>query len=194
MPNNSFTPPNVENYAIGKGMLYISAFPGAGAASWVHIGNCPTIELEQTIERLPHYSSQSGLRVKDKNPVVQTDYMVNFDCDEMAASVLQKYLMASATGNTYHGMQSPNTEYAIRFVSDNPIGPDQVWYFWKCTISPNGSLSLIGDEWMVMSFTAEGLSDSANHSSSPYFDMIPKTTTTTTTTTSSTTTTSTTAA
>jgi len=193
---DSQTPHNVDNYAIGKGILYISAFPGAGAASWTEIGNCPSVELEQTIERLPHYSSRSGLRVKDKNPVVQTDYMVNFDCDEIATVNLKYYLMASQSGNTLRGMQSPNAEYALKFVSDNPIGPDQVWYFWKCTIGPNGSMALIGDEWMVMSFTAEGLADTANHATSPYFDCVPvtTTTTTTTTTTSSTTTTSTTTA
>jgi hypothetical protein len=189
MPGDSNTPHNVENYTIGKGILYVANFPGAGVPSWTEIGNCPSIELEQSIERLPHYSSRSGLRVKDKNPVVQTDYMVNFDCDEIAAENLKIYLMATQTGNTLHGMQDPNKEYALKFVSDNPIGPNQSWYFWKCNIGPNGALSLIGEEWMVMSYSAEGLADSTNHATSPYFDCVPVTTTTTTTTTTSTTTT-----
>lgn len=190
MPGHeSNTPHNVGNFAIGKGILYIADFPGAGSPSWTEIGNCPSIEIEQTIERLPHYSSRSGLRVKDKNPVVQTDYMVNFDCDEIAAVNLKYWLMASVSGNTYRAMQDADNEYALKFVSDNPIGPNQVWWFWKCTITSNGPAALIGDEWMTLSFTAEGLADTANHSSSPYYDVIPVTTTTTTTTTSTTTTT-----
>lgn len=187
------TPPNTGNYTIGKGKLYVADFPGAGAASWAEMGNCPSIEMEQTIERLPHYSSQSGLKVKDKNPVVQTDYMINFDCDEICAANLKIWLMASISGNTIQAMQDANKEYALKFESDNPIGPNQVWYFWKCNIGPNGSMALIGDEWMTMSYTAEGLADSTNHATSPYFNCIPVTTTTTTTTTTSTTSSTTTA-
>lgn len=187
---DSNTAPNVNNYAIGKGKLYIANFPGAGTASWTALGNCPSIEIEMTIERLPHYDSQSGTRNKDKNPIVQTEYMVNFDCDELSANNLKIWLMASESGNTLQAMQNADQEYALKFESDNPIGPDQKWYFWKCTITPNGSAQLIGDEWLVLSYQAEGLSDDANHSSSPYFDCIPVTTTTTTTTTTSTTTTS----
>ena len=176
-----FTAPNANNHAIGKGVLYVSDFPGAGAASWVSMGNCPSIEIEQTVERLDHYSSQAGTKTKDKSAVIQTDYTINFDCDEISAANLKIFLSADESGTTISAMQDTNKEYALKFVSANPVGPDYVWWFWKCQISSNGAVSLIGDDWMVMSYTAMGLADTSNHSSSPYFDCIRKTTTSTTT-------------
>jgi hypothetical protein len=125
----------------------------------------------------------SGFKQKDKNPIIQTEYTVNFDTDEIASANLNRFLMGSLSGNVISGLQGANKEYALKFVSDNPIGPNQTWEFWKLTLSPNGALQLIGDEYLVMSFTGEGLADSALHPASPYFDVTYATTTTTTTTT-----------
>ena len=65
-------------------------------------------------------------------------------------------------------MQDADKEYALRFTSDNPIGPNQIWDLWKLTLSPNGAIQLIGEEWMIMSFSGEGLADTVNHVESPY--------------------------
>ncbi len=178
-----FTPPNPDNYVVGKGVLYIADFPGAGSPSWTHMGNCPSVEIEQSIERLPHFSSMASLKYKDKNPVVQTEYMINFDCDELAAANLRVWLGATESGTSLYAMQDVNKEYAVKFVSANPIGPDYVWTFHKCTIGANGAAPLIGDEYMQLSFTADGLADTANNASSPYFDVVRVTTTTTSSTT-----------
>ena len=70
-------------------------------------------------------------------------------------------------------------EFAVKFVSDNPAGPNETWEFWRCKLSPGGAFSLIGDEWSLLSFTAEGLADITNHSTSPYFTVTFETTTTT---------------
>jgi hypothetical protein len=67
------------------------------------------------------------------------------------------------------GLQATDKEYAIRFTSDNPTGPNQVWDLWKVTLTPNGPIQLIGDEWMIMSFSGEGLADTVNQILSPYF-------------------------
>jgi hypothetical protein len=150
------------------------------------MGNAPSIEIEPSVERLPHYSSMSGFRLKDKNPVIQTDYSVVFDLDEIAAPNLNKFLMGSLVGgNVIRMMQGLNTEYALRFIANNPTGLNQRWDFWRGTLGPNGPMQLIGEEWMVMSFRFEGLGDTVNHAASPYADVTYLTTTTTTTTTTS---------
>jgi hypothetical protein len=94
--------------------------------------------------------------------------------------------MGTLSTNVIKGLQGANKEFAIRFVSDNPIGPNYTVNLWKCSLGPNGALKFIGDDWMVQSFSAEGLSDIVNHSDSPYFTVTMVTTTTTTTTTSTT--------
>jgi len=169
------TPHSTENYQIGKGILHVAewsgATPPADPGDYDDMGNCPSVELEPSTERLLHYSSRTDFRLKDKNPVIQRDYVVNFSCDEFAAVNLNRYLMGNLSGTVISAMQSVNKEYALKFVSDNPIGPNETWKFWKCTIAPSGALQLIGEEWMIMEFVAEGLADLENHATSPYFDV-----------------------
>jgi len=169
------TPHSTENYAIGRGILYIAEWSGSTAPTdpddYEDMGNCPSVEIEPTTERLPHYSSRTDFRLKDKNPVIQRDYVVNFTCDELAAVNVNRYLMGNLSGHVIAALQAVNKEYALKFISNNPIGPNETWFFWKCTIVPNGALSLIGDEWMVLNFTAEGLADLENNPTTPYFNV-----------------------
>ena len=180
------SPHSTDNYAIGKGILYVGEWTGtnppADPGGFTDMGNCSSIEVEPTVERLAHYSSRTGFRTKDKNPIIQSDYTVNFDLDEVAAVNLNKFLMGTLSGvNVVQALQAADQEFALKFISDNPLGPNQTWKFHRCTLAPNGALNLIGEEWMVMSFTAEGLSDVANNADSPYFTVTFVTTTTTTT-------------
>lgn len=180
-------PSSVENLAIGKGILTIAEWAAGVIGAYFDMGNVNSIEVEPVIERLPHYSSRSGFRTKDRNPIVQTEYTINFVAEEVAAENLNRFLLGTLQGqNTVLGLQGTNLEYALHFVSDNPIGPNQVWDFWKVTLSPNGPMQLIGEEWMSMSFAGEGLADVGGHPTSPYFTVVSQEATSTTTTTTTT--------
>lgn len=176
-------PHSTNNYAIGKGILYIAEWSGGSIGDYYDVGNCTSLEVEPSIERLPHYSSRSGFRVKDKNPIIQTEYMVNFVLDEPAAVNIRRFLMGAGSGNTVLAMMATDKEYALRFVSDNPIGPNAQWDFWKLTLSPNGSMQLIGEEYMTLSYSGEGLADTGGHPTSPYITVVTQEATSTTTTT-----------
>lgn len=182
------TPHNVELYAVGKGILSIAEFSGGAPGSYEDMGNCTSFEIEPTVERLPHYSSRSGFRTKDKNVVIQAEYTVTFELDEMAGVNVTKFVMGTLTSNVVNFLTTTGLgkEYALKFSSSNPVGPDFVWDLWKMTLTPNGSIQLIGEEWMVMSFTGEGLADTVNQAAQPYGICTFATTTTTTTTTTST--------
>ncbi len=163
-------PHNTDNYVIGKGVLQIAEFSGGAPGAYADVGNCPRFEFEPTIERLPHYSSRSGFREKDKNPIIQTEYTVAFDLDEIAASNMARFTMGTLTeGMEVFGLQATDKEYALRFTTDNPTGPNKVYDFWRLTLSPGGPVQLIGEEWMIMSFNGEGLADNTNQPDSPYF-------------------------
>lgn len=183
------TPASTNNYSIGKGELFIADWSSTGPGAYTSMGNCPSIEMEPTVERLEHYSSLSGLRNRDKYPIIQTAYTLTFDCDEIAAVNLSKYLLGSQSGEDILGLQNANQEYSLKFVAANPVGVKYTWNFWRCVLGPNGAMALIGDEWQVMSFSGEGLADTTNQAASPYFTVTRITTTTTSTTSSSTTTT-----
>lgn len=179
------TPPSTNNYAIGKGVLSIAEWVAGTPGAYEDMGNCPLIDIEPVAEWLDHFSSRQELRLKDKRIVLEANYTLTFDCDEIAAVNLNRFLMGTISGvNLVQAMQGIDREYALRFTSDNPVGPNFIWDFHKATLSPNGPMSLIGEEWMIMSFSAEGLADVANNPNSPYIsvNVIVATTTTTTTT------------
>lgn len=180
----------------GRGILYIANWTGTTPPTYpddyTEVGNCPSLEIEPTRETRPHYSSREGVRLKDLNPTTTLEYAINFDCDEISAKNLNRFFMGDlnvATG-VISGLQNVEQEYALVFVSDNPIGPNQVFYFHRVTLGPNGPLQLIGDEYLSMSFAGEGLADTDNNPTSPYFTINTVTTTTTSTTSSTTSTTS----
>ena len=188
------TPPDVNNFTVGKGILSISEWDGdTPPASYTDVGNATSIEVEHIIERLPHYSSRSSFKVKDANPIITTDYTVTFTLDEISNSNLKMFMSASSATGVLYALQAADTKYALQFVSDNPTGPNRTYTFWKATLMPSGALSLIGEEWQAMTYIAEGLADVANNPSSPYYNVTFTTTTTTTSTTSTTTSSTTTA-
>ncbi len=175
----------------GRGIISIAAWNGTvppDPGDFVEIGNCPSLEIEPSQERRPHYSSRAGLRYKDLNPVIQLDYTLTFDIDEISATNLARFFLGSydqLTGEIL-GMAAYDQEFAIKFVSNNPIGPNQQYTFHRLTIGPAGPLQLIGDEYLVLNFTADGLADDANNPTSPYMNVKFYTTTTTTTSTTNT--------
>lgn len=178
------TPHSTENYTLSRGILHVATWSGGSAGAFSDMGNCNTFEIEPVVEKLAHYSKRSGIKEKDKTVVLETGYNVNFDLDELASVNLSKFLMGTVSGDTILGMQSVSTEYALKFVEDNPEGDNKTWFMHKCTIAPNGSLALLGDEWLNMSFTAEGLADVANNPTSPLFTVSYSTSTSTSTSTS----------
>lgn len=160
---------STDNYTIGKGILSIGDV--AASPTWVDAGNCPSVSLEITEERLEHFSSRGGLKNRDLYPLLQVKYTVSFECDEITEANLLKFVKGELQGDTIEAFQSLTTEYSLKFVEDNPIGPNRVWIFHRGILSSGGALSKVGDEWQKISFKFEGLTDVTNHASSPYFDI-----------------------
>lgn len=179
--------PSTALYTLGKGILYIAEWVGEtppNSGDYTDVGNSPKFDVTVTEDTLEHYSSRSGTKVKDKSVIVETGYTLAFQLEEMSVNNLKTFLKATLSGtNVLRANTALTREHALKFVSDNPAGPNEKWEFWRCKLKPGGAFSLIDDKWTTLSFTAEGLADVANHASSPYFDVTFATTTTTTTTT-----------
>lgn len=163
---------DVANYTLSRGILSIGAWSGATPpVSLDDMGNCNSLEVEPIVEKLAHYSKRAQTKDKDKTVVLEVGYNLTFELDELAAETLNMFLMGTVSGtpDIILGLQGVSTEYEIEFVENNPEGPNKTWTFHKATIAPNGSIALLGDEWLAMSFAAEGLSDVANNATSPFF-------------------------
>jgi hypothetical protein len=178
------TSPNVDNYMIGKGILMIAKWIGGVVGEYADVGNCPKFEYELTEQPLEHFSSRSGTKEQDMEIVIQTGYNVNFTLDEVSVENLRMFLKGSMSGTRIiFANQNVQQFYALKFIADNPSGPNCNYEFWKVKLTPQGAFSLISDEFTTMNFTGKGLSDKANHSTSPFFTATFDTTTSTTTTT-----------
>lgn len=182
--------PSTENYAVGKGVLSIGRWNGAvppASQAYTDLGNCPKLEVEVTETKLEHYCSRAGTKVKDKIVTLESGYNLNFELDEVSKNNLQMFLRAGVDGSgVLLGIALPDQEYAVKFVSNNPIGPNEQWEFWRMRLAPGAVMALIGDTWQSLSLKGEGLADMANHPTTPWFNCTFATTTTNTTTTSTT--------
>jgi hypothetical protein len=188
MPHS--TNPSTELYTLGKGIIEIAEYSSEEVlGAYEDVGNAPEFSLELTEEKLEHYSSRAGAKTKDKEVTIQTGYTINFVLDEFSVANLVKFLRGSLVGTLQITANTNlNVEFAVRFTADNATGPNQIWNFHRCTLKPNGALNLISDEWNSMPFTGEGLDDTTNNPTSPYFTVDFITSTTTSTTSSTTTT------
>jgi hypothetical protein len=172
--------PSTSLYQLGRGILYLGEWTGTTPpTSYRDVGNCPKFEVEVTEEDLNHFSYRSGYRNKDKIVVLEVGYSAKFTLDEISVSNLTAFLKGTLAGsNVIHALTAASKEFGVKFVTDNPEGENQTWWLWRAKLSPDGAMGLIGDEWVQLQYKAEGLSDAANHASSPYFDVTVVTTTT----------------
>lgn len=159
-----------ENLVLGRGKVFFQPYPKGATTGGIrgYFGNTPTMSLAQTTTQLDHYSSEGGLKVKNKSIVLQTDMTVTFDCDNISLGNLAMWFGGNNTDDLPDDapgdlgdiavIGSANTLYgALFFEGDNPVG-ENVNYWWPyVNLRPNGNLALKGDTWQQMSFTAEAL-------------------------------------
>jgi len=181
------TSPDTTLYFIARGKMYAGAWSGSTPPNWdtglTELGNVNECSLEPTEELLDHFSTQEGVRNKDLSITLEEGYTLEFSLDEISLFNIKMFFRALQSGNELRAMQATSKNYAVKIVNSNPIdgGPVLTWKCWKVKLSPNGPFSLItsGEDFSTMDFTGEGLSDTANHASSPYFSITYATTTTT---------------
>jgi hypothetical protein len=162
----STTAPSVDNYFIGKGII---KFKPDSTSTFVHLGNCPEIEWTPGIDKLDHFSSMAGVRVKDRAVIREKSATIRIVLEELNPDNLGLALMgavadpvAPATTYTIDILSLSEIRGALRFISANDLenGP-RVQYDWPIvSIIPSSSINLISDEWASMEITADVLADS----------------------------------
>lgn len=164
----SATSPNVDNYWIGKGIV---KFQPDGATGYVDLGNCPEVEWSPTVDKLDHFSSRAGIRVKDLSVVREKSGTVRVVMEELTPDNLGLALMGTVTDvagppatATIDIFSLAEIRGALRVISTNDIGA-RVQYDWpNVSIVPSSSINLISDEWATMEITADVLADSTTGS------------------------------
>lgn len=79
-------PPVQQYQTLGRGRLYFAKSVDGTTMSddERYLGNCPAFEISTAVERLDHFSSESGIRVKDKSTETQRTRTASFTTDNIS--------------------------------------------------------------------------------------------------------------
>lgn len=127
------------NYVVGRGKLYFRKFltgtrtlePGGAR----YLGNSPELTLSQDEEKLDHYNSDRGIRVKDASVSLQNDSSGSFSLDDIQPENLALWFRGDVETNVIagggvvneaHGDVVLGTYLQLGLTAGNPIGARNV--------------------------------------------------------------------
>ncbi len=88
-----------NNQTLGRGKVYFSKFKTGTYTpeGYRYLGNTPSFNLSIAQSKLDHYSSDAGIRVKDKSIILQTDFTGNLTCDDIDYDNLALFFLGSTS-------------------------------------------------------------------------------------------------
>lgn len=158
----SLLSPNIGNYYVGKGIVSIQVL---GEPAFVDCGNVPQFEFQAKVTNLDHFSSRTGVRVKDFTAVIEISGMLTMQMEELTARNMGFALLGLAAGGpspsheTIDVLSSPVIYGAVKFVGTNDIGPIWTVTFPLVKISPSKAISLIANTWGTVDLEGDVLFD-----------------------------------
>lgn len=86
-----------QNYVLGRGELHFTRFaPNTTVGTGEHyLGNTPGFEITAEEEVLEHFSSDAGLRVKDRSVTLSNDMSGTLTVDNISAETLALFMAAT---------------------------------------------------------------------------------------------------
>jgi hypothetical protein len=158
----SLNSPNIGNYYIGKGIVSIKLL---GESVFTDCGNVPQFEFMAKVTQLDHFSSRTGVRVKDFTAVIELAGTLTMQLEELTARNMGLALLGLPTGgpspapDTINIFSNPVIYGSVKFVGTNDIGPVWTVNFPLVKLSPNKALGLIANTWGVIDLDGDVLFD-----------------------------------
>lgn len=159
-----------DNLVLGRGKLFFEPYLLGQTTGGTkgYFGDTTDVTLAQNVTKLDHYSSEGGLKVKDRTVELQRDMTITFTCDNISTGNLTLWFGGSAGGTEPSDAPTDigdllligkaNAIYgAMFFEEDNGVGTNVNYWFPYVNLTPNGNYALKGDAWQTMGFTAEVL-------------------------------------
>lgn len=158
----SLLSPNIGNYYIGKGIVSIKLL---GESGFTDCGNVPEFEFMAKVTNLDHYSSRTGVRVKDFTAVIEISGQLTMQLEELTARNMGFALLGLPTGgpspvpDTIDILGTPVIYGSVKFVGTNDIGPIWTVTFPLVKLSPSKAISLIANTWGTVDLEGDVLFD-----------------------------------
>ena len=90
----------VQDYNLGRGVIYASELSSGLPIGYRDLGNCPSFALSVDIEELIHRSSRAGLSSVDKRLVLSQTINFNFVLEELSAENMALFFSGAAVTAT----------------------------------------------------------------------------------------------
>ncbi|HLP70320.1 MAG TPA: hypothetical protein VK181_22670, partial [Rhizobium sp.] len=138
------------NYVIGRGKLFFDPFlPGTKTVSGNerYLGNSPELSSSQNEDKVDHYSSDYGIKVKDESISIQNDLSLSFSLDDIASENLALWFRGEAQTNAIAGGSGKTTQVdaitlgsfvQLGLTAGNAIGSRNVSAV-TCKLDPDGA-------------------------------------------------------
>ena len=157
----AYASPDTRNYYVGKGRVY---FKATGEPDYRHMGNCTSITLTPSVEKLDHFSSMEGTRKKDKSIIVEQGGQLALVLEEFTADNLRLALFGTVVEQSSGDQEIDIFAVSeivgqLKFEGANDVGPKQFVYLNNVSIVPAGAIELITDEWGQIELEGEVLAD-----------------------------------
>jgi len=134
------------------------------------LGNIVTSEINPAVTYIDHYISDDGKRRKDHNVVNEVTVTIPFTFDEMNAANIKKFFLASLLATDRYApfeLSEQKGCAVLRFTTT--VGQDLVYYVPKCTLRPDGPLSINPEDWWTGPMVIDVLYYNESHwASKPY--------------------------
>jgi hypothetical protein len=158
----SLLSPNIGNYYIGKGIVSVKLL---GESVFTDAGNCPQFEFLAKVTNLDHYSSRTGVRVKDFTAVIEISGSLTMQLEELTARNMGFAMLGLPTGgpsptpDTIDILANPVIYGSIKFTGTNDIGPIWTVNFPLVKLNPSKAISLIANTWGTVDLEGDVLFD-----------------------------------
>lgn len=120
-----------DNYMLGKGIASFNRLISGDYLGELDLGNAPEFTFSMPNEKIDHYSSRGGLRVKDKSEVSEISPTISFTLDEINKENLELLTFgnqtvvtqktALITGETHKGAKGKKVKLDKRGILENII-------------------------------------------------------------------------
>lgn len=123
----------IGNQTLGRGKLYFSRFKTGtyNPEGYRYVGNTPSFSLNIENETLDHFSSDEGVKEKDKSIVLQTTSTGALVCDDIQLENLALFFFGSSSTLSQSALTSqtetltdviPGMMYQLGVTDNNPSG------------------------------------------------------------------------
>lgn len=122
-----------NNYTLGRGELHFARFlPGTTTPGpYRYLGNSPDVSFSSDVQRLDHYNSDRGIRVKDDSVILQNDFSGGLSLDDIQFENLAMMFLGSTAVRTSAGLTGQvetftgvvaNRSFQLGLTATDPVG------------------------------------------------------------------------